>query len=104
VRRSANSAGSSPTYSPKQSFHSTHRVTFAYKDDQDKDSLKPGSSEYSKSGKGDDAAAHSEEAFDPDSTRPEEQERQAESNSGTAVRFLSYLLNCGISWKLIATL
>jgi len=54
-----------------------------YKDDQDKDSLKPRSSEYSKSGSGgDDGAASSDAAFDPGQTRPEEQERNVGKESG----------------------
>jgi hypothetical protein len=76
VRRTpTNSTASSPTQSyrtsPTSSF-STSRVHWAYKNDQDKDSLKPGSQEYSKSG-GDDAAAHSDQAFDSKNTRPEDE-------------------------------
>ncbi|KAF2009615.1 hypothetical protein BU24DRAFT_358311 [Aaosphaeria arxii CBS 175.79] len=45
----------------------------AQKDAQDKDSLNPRSTEYSKSGGGDDAAAHTDAAFNPNKTRPEEE-------------------------------
>jgi hypothetical protein len=65
-------------------FHTSLRVQ-AYKDDQDKDSLKPGSSEYSKSGTGDDEAAHSDAAFDPNQTGPKEQEKNVEQENGGSV-------------------
>lgn len=54
----------------------TTTARLATKETQDKDSLKPVSSEYSKSG-GDDAAAHSDAAFDPSTTKPEEQHAQS---------------------------
>lgn len=53
-----------------RSFHSNARYLYATKDTQDKDSLKPISTEYSKSGS-DDAAAHDDAAFDPNQTSPE---------------------------------
>jgi len=54
-----------------------------YKGDQDKDSLKPGSSEYSKSGSGgDDGAASSNAAFDPSQTSPEQQKRNVGKENG----------------------
>ena len=53
----------------------------ARKDTQDKDSLKPESSEYSKSAD-DDAAASSGAAFDPNTTSPEGAEKQNEHESG----------------------
>jgi hypothetical protein len=43
--------------------------------------LKPGSQEYSKSG-GDDAAAHSDAAFDPSETRPETEAKDGSSSVG----------------------
>ncbi|GAB7355360.1 hypothetical protein MBLNU459_g5885t1 [Dothideomycetes sp. NU459] len=57
-------------------FSRTHAPA-ARKDAQDKDSLKPESNEYSKSGSDDDAARVSDTAFDPAQTRPEEQESSA---------------------------
>lgn len=62
-------------------FVSTTPIRFAQKDAQDKDSLVPRSTEYSKSGS-DDAAAHSDAAFDPNQTRPETEEATAESEAG----------------------
>ncbi|KAJ4349498.1 uncharacterized protein N0V89_008114 [Didymosphaeria variabile] len=59
-------------------FLSTTAPRFASKDTQDKDSLKPRSNEYSKSGS-DDAAAHSDAAFDPNKTSPEAAEQTAEA-------------------------
>ncbi|KAJ4342835.1 hypothetical protein N0V95_006814 [Ascochyta clinopodiicola] len=60
---------------------STSRSFFAQKDAQDKDSLKTTSNEYSKSGS-DDAAAHTDAAFNPNQTTPEEAEASAEKESG----------------------
>jgi hypothetical protein len=54
---------------------------FAQKDAQDKDSLVPRSTEYSKSGS-DDAAAQSDAAFNPNKTSPEEAEATAEGEQG----------------------
>ena len=53
----------------------------ASKDSQDKDTLKPRSTEYSKSGS-DDGAAHSDAAFNPNKTSPEEAEATAEREVG----------------------
>ncbi|KAH7381476.1 hypothetical protein DE146DRAFT_287245 [Phaeosphaeria sp. MPI-PUGE-AT-0046c] len=62
-------------------FLSTTPARFAQKDAQDKDSLKPRSTEYSKSGS-DDAAASSDAAFNPNKTSPEEAEATAEREQG----------------------
>jgi hypothetical protein len=62
-------------------FLSTTRPTFLQKEAQDKDSLKPTSTEYSKSGS-DDAAAHTDAAFDPSKTSPEASEASAEQEAG----------------------
>lgn len=59
----------------------TTRAVFAAKQTQDKDSLKPVSTEYSKSGS-DDEAAHSDAAFDPNKTSPESAKATAESEKG----------------------
>jgi hypothetical protein len=63
-------------------FLSTTSSLQARKDTQDKDSLKPAASEYSKSGD-DDAASHSGAAFDPDTTSPESAEKQSEQEGGS---------------------
>ncbi|KAF7191321.1 hypothetical protein HII31_07344 [Pseudocercospora fuligena] len=63
-------------------YQTTSRRLYAYKDDQDKDSLNPHSTEYSKSG-GDQAAAATENAaFDPSKTSPEEQHESARQETG----------------------
>ena len=62
-------------------FLSSTSTRFAQKDAQDKDSLKPRSTEYSKSGS-DDGAAHSDAAFNPSKTSPEEAEATAEREAG----------------------
>lgn len=59
-------------------FLSTTAPRFARKDTQDKDSLKPESNEYSKSGS-DSAAAASDAAFDPNKTSPESAEQTSEN-------------------------
>ncbi|KAL0941835.1 uncharacterized protein CTRU02_204599 [Colletotrichum truncatum] len=48
----------------------TASTRFAYKDDQDRNTLKPGSTEGTKSGRDQDVAEDSE-AFNPSTTRPE---------------------------------
>lgn len=62
-------------------FLSTSRPLFLQKDAQDKDSIKTTSNEYSKSGS-DDAAAHTDAAFDPSQTSPEAAEASAEKEAG----------------------
>ena len=61
--------------------------TPARKDTQDKDSLKPEPNDYSKSGSDDAAAATEKAAFDPSSTRPEEEQATADRESGGDVSF-----------------
>lgn len=62
-------------------FLSTTSVRAATKGAEDKDTLKPVSTEYSKSGS-DDSAAHSDAAFNPNTTKPEEEEATAEREAG----------------------
>lgn len=62
-------------------FLSSTPARFAQKDAQEKDSLVPRSTEYSKSGS-DDAAAHSDAAFNPNKTSPEAAEATAEKEQG----------------------
>ena len=64
----------------------------ARKDTQDKDSLKPEPTEYSKSGSDDAAAATEKAAFDPSSTRPEEEQNIAGRESGGDVSCLVILV------------
>lgn len=65
----------------QSSFHSTPASRFAYKDDQDRESLKPQSTQGSMSGTDQDAA-DSDAAFDPSTTRPESEKDQAQEASG----------------------
>lgn len=60
---------------------STSRPLFVQKGAEDKDSIKTTSNEYSKSGS-DDAAAHTDAAFDPNQTSPEAAEASAEKEAG----------------------
>ncbi|KAF2193972.1 hypothetical protein K469DRAFT_709451 [Zopfia rhizophila CBS 207.26] len=55
---------------------SPHQL-YPRKDTQDKDSLKPTSSEYSKSGTDDAAAANEDAAFNPNKTRPDQEKKTA---------------------------
>ncbi|TKA70245.1 hypothetical protein B0A49_05315 [Cryomyces minteri] len=67
-----------------RSFHSSRRALYPSKDSQDKDSVVPKSTEYSKSGSDDASAATEDAAFDPNTTRPEQEQGQAEAESGGA--------------------
>ncbi|KAI8931572.1 hypothetical protein NX059_011226 [Plenodomus lindquistii] len=62
-------------------FLSSSPMRAATKGAEDKDSLKPTSTEYSKSGS-DDSAAHSDAAFNPNTTSPEAAEETAEKEAG----------------------
>lgn len=64
-----------------QGLHSSPRPQFAYKDDQDRESLKPKSTEGSGSGT-DHGAAESSAAFDPSNTSPEGARAKAEKEGG----------------------
>lgn len=66
---------------PRQFQTSTRQL--ARKDAQDKDSLKPESNEYSKSGSDAESAAVEDAAFNPDKTSPEEQHDTAGAESGS---------------------
>jgi len=70
-----------PTALALPRFLSSTSSVQARKDTQDKDSLNPQSSEYSKSAD-DDAASGSGAAFDPSTTSPEGAEKQNEQESG----------------------
>ncbi|ROW03484.1 hypothetical protein VSDG_01306 [Cytospora chrysosperma] len=75
------------TTSPLQSssssspFHTAPAARLAYKDDQNRESLKPQSTQGSMSGTDQDAA-DSDAAFDPSTTRPEREKEQAREPSG----------------------
>ncbi|CAM1501929.1 Fc.00g039130.m01.CDS01 [Cosmosporella sp. VM-42] len=57
------------TLRPARSYHTTS-LRLAYKDSQDRNSLRPGSTENTKTARDDDAAQH-DAAFNPDKTSPE---------------------------------
>lgn len=84
VRRQFPSTASvsvSASASLQSSFHTTPAPLFAYKADQDRESLKPQSTQGSMSGTDQDAA-DSDAAFDPSTTRPETEKDQAQDASG----------------------
>lgn len=56
-----------------QPFHHAARLAYPKKGSEDKDSIDRESSEYSKSGTDDQAAAMGDAAFDPEKTSPEEE-------------------------------
>lgn len=73
---------------PRARFLSSTPFRSATKGAEDKDTLKPTSSEYSKSGS-DDGAAHTDTAFDPSQTRPAEEEASAERQAQSKDNSLS---------------
>jgi hypothetical protein len=52
-------------------YHTSAALRLPYKDDQDRESLRPGSAEHTQSGRDDDVAANPDAAFNPSKTRPE---------------------------------
>ncbi|KAF2670433.1 hypothetical protein BT63DRAFT_424377 [Microthyrium microscopicum] len=62
--------------SVKRQFHETATTKYARKDSQDKDSIKPESSEYAQ-GSSDDVAAKKDVAFDPNTTDPHQEKKDA---------------------------
>ncbi|TPX10227.1 uncharacterized protein E0L32_001424 [Thyridium curvatum] len=62
-------------------FHGAAARCLPYKDDQDRESLKPRAQDSSKSSSDDDAAAHSDAAFNPDKTSPEAAKKSAKQAS-----------------------
>ena len=62
-------------------YHQTAILQQPYKDDQDRESLKPRAQDTSKSTSDDDAAIHDDAAFDPNITSPETAKNNAEQDS-----------------------
>ncbi|TLD33172.1 hypothetical protein PspLS_00628 [Pyricularia sp. CBS 133598] len=56
-------------------FHGAAVARMPYKDDQDRESLKPRAQEYSKSEGGDNEVAKTDTAFNPNKTRPETEKK-----------------------------
>lgn len=65
-----------------RSIHRTACLNYPSKDSQDKDSLNPRSTEYSKSQSDDSSARIEQTAFDPNETSPEGQMAKANKESG----------------------
>lgn len=87
LRRSALTVRARVPLVPTSRPFSSAPSRLARKDTQDKDSLKPEPNEYSKSGSDDAAAAVEQAAFDPNQTRPEQQQATAEKESGNEVSY-----------------
>ncbi|KIW04313.1 uncharacterized protein PV09_04606 [Verruconis gallopava] len=68
--------------SVRRTYHASAPQGYPYKDNQDRDSLSPRSTEYSQS-ESDDAAAAQGEAFDPQKTSPESQKKAAGNQQQT---------------------
>ncbi|KAH6678836.1 hypothetical protein F5X68DRAFT_263821 [Plectosphaerella plurivora] len=69
---------------PLRSYHITPAVRYAYKDSQDRESLKPSGTENSKSGRDSDIASNNPDAaFNPSKTSPEE----AQAAGGSDIEF-----------------
>lgn len=63
-------------------FSSAPSTLYPRKDSQDKDSLNPRSTEYSKTGTDDAVAENPDAAFNPNKTRPEQEKATSEKESG----------------------
>ncbi|KAK8098523.1 uncharacterized protein PG998_014009 [Apiospora kogelbergensis] len=62
---------------------STSSTRMAYKDDQDRKSVKPRAHEYTGSGSDEEAANNADAAFNPDKTRPEQEKTTASAGGKT---------------------
>ncbi|KAF3018443.1 hypothetical protein E8E14_005911 [Neopestalotiopsis sp. 37M] len=81
LRTPATTRLSSPLVSSSvRGFQSCRAVRMAYKDDQDRESLKPKAHEYTQSGTDDQAAANTDAAFNPNKTSPEAEKAAADSS------------------------
>lgn len=58
-------------------YHTSPALRLPYKDDQDRESLKPRANENTRSSSDDEVAANSSAAFDPKTTRPETAQAKA---------------------------
>ena len=65
-------------------FHNSAKLAYPRKGSEDKDSINRESTEYSKSGTDDEAAAMNDAAFDPSKTSPEEQMETAGKESAVS--------------------
>ncbi|KAL6874970.1 hypothetical protein J3F83DRAFT_729377 [Trichoderma novae-zelandiae] len=62
---------------PRRPYHTTAARRLPYKNSQDRESLKPGSNEGTRSGRDDDVAAQGDAAFNPSKTDPESEKAAA---------------------------
>ena len=76
-------------------FHNAARLAYPRKGSEDKDSINRESTEYSKSGTDDQAAAMEEAAFDPSKTKPEEQKKMAGKGNAVSASCASRRLDAG---------
>ncbi|KAL8693930.1 MAG: hypothetical protein Q9218_001344 [Villophora microphyllina] len=65
-----------------RSLSQSTRLAYPRKDSQDKDSLKPEATEYSKSGTDDASARQEDTAFDPSTTNPQDQKDKVGDKTG----------------------
>lgn len=75
-----------PLHSPHliRSYHPAPTLRLPYKDDQDRESLKPRSHEGSKSASDSDVASHLDTSFEPKSTDPKRESKEAKRESKDA--------------------
>ena len=78
-----------------RSIHRTACLNYPSKDSEDKDSLSPRSTEYSKSQSDNGSARIEKTAFDPNETSPEGQMAMADKESGK-VRIYSFIFSTGL--------
>ncbi|KAL7951854.1 hypothetical protein V8C42DRAFT_305428 [Trichoderma barbatum] len=64
-------------------YHTSTTLRIPYKDSQNRESLKPGSNDGTKSGRDDDVAAQKDAAFNPSKTSPEEEREAAGQGNET---------------------
>ncbi|KAF3761523.1 hypothetical protein M406DRAFT_244186, partial [Cryphonectria parasitica EP155] len=65
-----------------RAYQTSCALRLPYKDDQDRESVKPRSNEGTQSNLDDDAAAHTDTAFDSSETRPEKEKESAGKEGG----------------------
>jgi hypothetical protein len=77
LRASATSRLTTARAGAARQMHGGRALGMPYKDDQDRESLKPRAQDYSKSGSDDATAANEDAAFNPSKTRPEQEKETA---------------------------
>lgn len=88
-----------------RNIHRTACLKYPSRDSQDKDSLNPRSTEYSKSQSDDSSARIEQTAFDPNETSPEGQMAMANKESGKVRDYpFSYLLLLKYLWYTVKSM